>query len=1809
MAASHCLGLIADHFVHITPDDLRTALAVPYSATRNDEHHQKDPTLLSFDTFQVSTVLEKGTHLGSSEGGEYDVVMSTNSAEELKRQRENLKKRLGFTGAAEQFLSTAEIFKDEDLIVRAPNVQETTKEKVEEDSTGLSIRQQMIAARKRKIAPSTDLDPKRAKSGTSTNSSINTDSNQQTDDGVDDEAHWQAILSGQWPFQNICDSLCIDLLHPNWCVRHGAALGLREILRSQAPAAAVIAPLAASPHGWTCANGEGKLKLGEVGKDHVAFAVLSNFSWLEDCSLRLISTLALDRFGDYMGDQVTAPVRETAAQALGIVSRALPVLTVDTHLFGALHTLVDSTAWEARHGGLQGLKYVLASRLAPDLPLDEVLTSIMLGLGDDDDDVKAVAAEALLPIADKLLINGPNPKVQRTIGMVWDVLLSDQELSPAVKGATAVLAAVYGGVNSELLSINDDNLMIGDGLQFWRLIPRLWLHLRHSLVSIRRSVVTCMTALVTSRQSRGAGDDNEEARIQIEETLRDTARLIFQNIVLESDGEVLNESLQAWSVLVQHLGSTGTEDISPHSIFPSSSLNAMFALASTPFDSTCYYQQPSSRKAQNTAEPGASGYDARLFVHAVRSSDIQQNQSIVTVPGINKRQQQNFTALPINDSGWITRMRCTATRALGLLASCPDLVPPLHQYVLSALASPRAAAKLVGALLAEKLVSTSTREALVQALTKALENDSTVDYEDLKRQTVYVATQARTFQQRWCPHLNIIGLPISSQTSQTQVIEAAKSLLNQISGLGIDVSESNVSAALQGIQDSLASLTAVHSMLHTTVTGSMAGSVVRLLLDAAPTLPLPPKLNSIIQPLMAAVRREPEAMLRDRAAKALALLALGCTSRQPSPTGKIIKNVCSFACVPLPGQLEENRKASRQNWDAVALTHTTDPKVQPTMGDEESEADPALKAALITKAGGEAALEELARTSGQGMLTDLSQSLWHPMIESPLQSYKGEDPTAVTNALEVLRIIAPALHPAVQLRTLSLLPCIAACLSRDNGPVQEVGARTVAALAASNPVGMMPGILSTLSTLMSNSASVPSRYGAVLTMQSIIDKLGLKMVPYVKLAVVPLLARMSDSDPLVRGIASKCFASVVNLIPLAYDAKPPPGISDEQKEMLEKEGRFLQQLLDNETVDDVVLPFTLKTGTLRPYQQEGINWLAFLRKFGLHGVLADDMGLGKTLQATTIIAMSVVEARAKYSKTQDPSHAPRPSLIVCPASLVAHWPYEMNKFVDEDILRVLQYQPKNLTNKSELVGSNYDVVVISYESLRAGIDWVSSIKWSYCVLDEGHAIRNPSSKLALAVKRVDAQHRLILSGTPIQNSVHELWALFDFLMPGFLGSHRAFTSRFGSAGWSKQKKAATGPSKNEAGLLALDALHRQVMPFILRRTKDQVLDDLPPKTIQDVFCDLGRLQQLLYEDFTTSQAMSTITDSMISSQGDGGTPTHIFQALHYLRRLCSHPLLVLDPGIPSHERALAKVLGPARAKDWHSARSTVASHLEHAPKLVALKELLLDCGIGMEVVGDNDDGNGNRSGNGDKATGKGKAKSKGAVKSEDELRELDTAGHRILIFAQNRALLDIVETSVLKQLGVESLRIDGGVDATERFRRVQRFNADPTIEVMLLTTAVGGLGLNLTAADTVIFLEHDWNPQKDLQAMDRAHRLGQRRAVNVYRLLMRGTLEEHVMSLQKFKLDMAAAVVNAENVSMSAMDTENLLDLFTYEPEGGKEKQRDREKEHKEKPGRGGGLTSLLAELPDAEATEAQYGEEFDLEAFRRKLVSKDGGT
>lgn len=319
------------------------------------------------------------------------------------------------------------------------------------------------------------------------------------------------------------------------------------------------------------------------------------------------------------------------------------------------------------------------------------------------------------------------------------------------------------------------------------------------------------------------------------------------------------------------------------------------------------------------------------------------------------------------------------------------------------------------------------------------------------------------------------------------------------------------------------------------------------------------------------------------------------------------------------------------------------------------------------------------------------------------------------------------------------------------------------------------------------------------------------------------------------------------------------------------------------------------------------------------------MGLGKTLQSICILASKHFERAERHQATGSLDTVHLPSLIICPPTLTGHWQQEIKTYATN--LRPLIYTGAKAERERLLSSiSKYDAVIMSYEIARNDIEALSQIDWHYCILDEGHIIKNGKTKLTKAIKSLRAVHRLILSGTPIQNNVLELWSLFDFLMPGFLGSEKAFNDRFGKP-IAASRDAKSSSKEQEAGALALEALHKQVLPFLLRRLKEDVLDDLPPKIIQDYYCELSPLQKQLYDDFSASQAKQLVAGEV--SAGGSGKPQHVFQALQYLRKLVNHPSLVLKPDVPHHQAIMAKM-----EQSGGNLRDIV-----NAPKLGALRSV------------------------------------------------------------------------------------------------------------------------------------------------------------------------------------------------------------------------------------------------------------------------------
>ncbi|XP_008796296.2 TATA-binding protein-associated factor BTAF1 [Phoenix dactylifera] len=1564
------------------------------------------------------------------------------------------------------------------------------------------------------------------------------------------------------------------------------------------------------------------------------YSWVKNWEFLQDCAIRFLCVLSLDRFGDYVSDQVVAPVRETCAQALGAVLKYMhPSLVHET--LKVLLQMQHRQEWEIRHGSLLGIKYLVAVRreMLQDL-LFYVLPACRAGLEDPDDDVRAVAAEALIPAA-AAIVSLDDKTLHSMVMLLWDILLDLDDLSPSTSSVMNLLAEIYSqpGMVPKML----DTLTLAEKQEFdlneasqaeehgnatkqmdnpyilSTLTPRLWPFMRHSITSVRHSAIRTLERLLEVGYTRSSCE-SMATRFWPASVLGDALRIVFQNLLLESNDDILRSSERVWRLLLQ----CPEQDLEAAA---KTYFASWMQLATTP----CGSYLDSTKMFWPVVLPRKSRFRAAAKMRAAKL----ENESDKTSAGDSAKEYNlqeknvdvstNITKLIVNADSEksVTHTRVVTATALGIFASrLPEtslhvVVDTLRSDLTSFSGVQRQVASMVLVAWYKEFQSRDPAESrkillgilndLKQWLLDLLAcsdpafptKDSVLPYAELSRSYAKMRNEASLLFRsidssgafkdfRSSINFNVDTLSVDES------VNFISKLSLPVDFTGAGTIEKHILGDIESLKQRVLAtsgyLKCVQNNLHVTVSALVAAAVVWM-------SELPTRLNPVILPLMAAVKREQEEILQQKAAEALAELIFHCIGRKPCPNDKLIKNLCSLTCADscetpqaaLINSMEVIEDHNLLSFGKAASSQKAKLQVV-SAGEDRSKVE-----GFISRRGAEMALKHLCQKFGSSLFDKLPK-LWDCLSEvlKPLSSEsqlltdeqkilqmidfcKDKDPQTLINNIQVVRSIAPMVDESLRPQLLTLLPYILGCVRHDHVAVRLAASRCITSMAKSMTVSVMGAVIEKVIPMLSDITSVHARQGAGMLVSLLVQGLGVELVPYAPLLVVPLLRCMSDSDHAVRQSVTHSFAVLVPLLPLARGLPAPVGLSESLSRSTE-DAQFLEQLLDNSHIDDYKLSVDLQV-SLRRYQQEGINWLSFLRRFKLHGILCDDMGLGKTLQASAIVASDIAERRACGNRKD------LQSLIICPSTLVGHWAYEIEKYVDNSVMVTLQYVGS--AQERMLLRSQFDrcnVIITSYDIVRKDIGYLGKLSWNYCILDEGHIIKNSKSKITAAVKQLKAEHRLILSGTPIQNNVLELWSLFDFLMPGFLGTERQFQATYGKP-LLAAKDSKCSAKDAEAGVLAMEALHKQVMPFLLRRTKDEVLSDLPEKIIQDRYCDLSPVQLKLYEAFScsdTKKEISTLVkaqENMSTAEEASATKTssHVFQALKYLLKLCSHPLLVIGDKPPNHLSYLLSEVIPDCADIL-----TELHELHHSPKLVALQEILEECGIGLDT-----------------------SSSDGAV----------TIGqHRVLIFAQHKSFLDIIERDLFlaHMKSITYLRLDGSVEPEKRFDIVKAFNSDPTIDVLLLTTHVGGLGLNLTSADTLVFMEHDWNPMKDHQAMDRAHRLGQRKVVNVHRLIMRGTLEEKVMSLQKFKVSVANAIINAENASLKTMNTDQLLDLFTSESTARKgaalsgSSNGDRNQDAKSMAG-GRGLKAILSGLEEL-WDQSQYANEYNLSHFLAKL-------
>ncbi|RZC34594.1 ATP-dependent helicase brm, partial [Asbolus verrucosus] len=480
-------------------------------------------------------------------------------------------------------------------------------------------------------------------------------------------------------------------------------------------------------------------------------------------------------------------------------------------------------------------------------------------------------------------------------------------------------------------------------------------------------------------------------------------------------------------------------------------------------------------------------------------------------------------------------------------------------------------------------------------------------------------------------------------------------------------------------------------------------------------------------------------------------------------------------------------------------------------------------------------------------------------------------------------------------------------------------------------------------------------------------------------------------------------------------------------------------------------------GKLKEYQTKGLEWLVSLYNNNLNGILADEMGLGKTIQTIALITYLMEKKKVNG-----------PFLIIVPLSTLSNWVLEFEKWSPSVVVVSYKGSPAGRRAiQSQMRSTKFNVLLTTYEYVIKDKGVLAKLPWKYMIIDEGHRMKNHHCKLTQVLNtHYLAPHRLLLTGTPLQNKLPELWALLNFLLPSIFKSCSTFEQ------WFNAPFATTGEKvelNEEETILIIRRLHKVLRPFLLRRLKKEVESQLPDKVEYIIKCDMSGLQRVLYKHMQSKGVLLT-DGSEKGNKGKGGAKA-LMNTIVQLRKLCNHPFM------------------------FQNIEEKYCDHVGIAGGVISGPDIYRASGK-FELL-------------------------------DRILPKLKSTGHRVLLFCQMTQLMTIME-DYLTWRGFGYLRLDGTTKAEDRGDLLKKFNAkNSDYFLFLLSTRAGGLGLNLQSADTVIIFDSDWNPHQDLQAQDRAHRIGQQNEVRVLRLMTVNSVEERILAAARYKLNMDEKVIQA----------------------------------------------------------------------------------
>ncbi|XP_076981498.1 lymphoid-specific helicase isoform X1 [Tamandua tetradactyla] len=570
-------------------------------------------------------------------------------------------------------------------------------------------------------------------------------------------------------------------------------------------------------------------------------------------------------------------------------------------------------------------------------------------------------------------------------------------------------------------------------------------------------------------------------------------------------------------------------------------------------------------------------------------------------------------------------------------------------------------------------------------------------------------------------------------------------------------------------------------------------------------------------------------------------------------------------------------------------------------------------------------------------------------------------------------------------------------------------------------------------------------------------------------------------------------------------------------------------------------------GVMRWYQVEGMEWLRMLWENGINGILADEMGLGKTVQCIATIALMIQRG------------VPGPFLVCGPLSTLPNWMAEFKRFTPE-IPTMLYHGTQQ--ERRKLVKNIYKrkgtlqihpVVVTSFEIAMRDRSALQHCYWKYLIVDEGHRIKNMKCRLIRELKRFNADNKLLLTGTPLQNNLSELWSLLNFLLPDVFDDLKSFESWFDITSLSETAEDIIAKEREQN---VLHMLHQILTPFLLRRLKSDVALEVPPKREVVVYAPLSKKQEIFY----TAIVNRTIANMFGCSEKETVQLSPTGRPKRRTRKLINYSQI---DDFPNELEKLISQIQPEVERERAVVEVNIPVESEVNLKLQNIMMLLRKCcnhpylieypidPVTQEFKVDEE-----------LVTNSGKF-----LILDRMLPELKNRGHKVLLFSQMTRMLDILmDYCHLRDFNFS--RLDGSMSYSEREKNMHNFNTDPEVFIFLVSTRAGGLGINLTAADTVIIYDSDWNPQSDLQAQDRCHRIGQTKPVVVYRLVTANTIDQKIVERAAAKRKLEKLIIHKNHFkggksglspSKTFLDPKELMELlksrdYEREVKGSREK-------------------------------------------------------